>query len=243
MKLRNAVIIPVHNALPYLERTLNALGDPSITSMDVRAPIILVNDASDVETSEYMVKYARQTGCTVLHNTTQQLFTRTVNRGLRKAREWYNPHVYTVINSDCDLKPGWLEAMLQIMINESDMGFVGYRDSPPDPPSAYAFDVVDSPGYVTGHLMMLRAAALEKVGVFCETDVSGIHYPEFAPYKGLAHIGSDRHMSNKLQAAGYRVAYCNYPGVEHEAGKSWNHNLGWLAAFNLQPMWEANDFF
>jgi GT2 family glycosyltransferase len=198
--------------------------------------------------------YAHHTHHTVLHNTSQQLFTRTSNRGLRKAYELYHPEYLVLMNSDCDLKPGWDTALLRCM-EDPDVGLVGYRDSTPeDHREIYQtepFYNVEHPGYVTGHLLMFRTEALLKTGVFCETDTDGRTFPEIGAHlKGLAHLASDRKLSGDMQLNGFKSVYCNWPGVEHAAGKSWNssggkeggHDLGWLMSLQFQPAWEANDW-
>lgn len=233
----NVYIVPVHNALPYVQQTLNDLINPEITTP---CSMVVVNDSSGEETTQYLKSFAQNNpNVTLLHNTAQQLFTRTVNRGLRKAWSLFRPKFLTVVNSDCRLQPHW-DLFMSLIMEEQDIGLVGYRDStPPDLPDLY--EDVRSPGFVTGHLLMLRTQALLEVGVFCESDTGGLLYPEYAPYKGLAHIGSDRHLCACMQKGGYRTVYCNEQGVEHEAGKSWGHDLGWLSQFQLVPMWEAND--
>jgi cellulose synthase/poly-beta-1,6-N-acetylglucosamine synthase-like glycosyltransferase len=89
--------------------------------------------------------------------------------------------------------------------------------------------------------MLLRVEMLEQVGVFCETDTDGREDKALAHYHGQAHIGSERILCWKSMAAGWRTMYCNYPAVFHEAGKSWNHDLGWLNQFRLDPLWESCD--
>lgn len=233
--------MPVHNALEYVERTLTALEDPNITQQDWF--LVIVNDASNHETKSFLeLFYVMRDNVQLLTNPRQQLFTRTVNRGLRWAWKHQRSEYFVIMNSDCVLKPGWDCHVQNIMEIDHSIGLVGYRDSTPEG-LADIWENVEYPGYVTGHLLTVRSELLEKVGVLCETDIGGpsTTFPEFAPYLGLAHIGSDRLFSYEVQKANYKTVYCNLPGVEHEAGKSWNHDLGWLSRFNLEPLWTASD--
>jgi glycosyltransferase involved in cell wall biosynthesis len=235
--------MPVHNALPFVERSVRYILE------HLRDPLVLVDDCSQEETAVWLRKICDQHPGRLhyVRNNQQQLFTRTVNRGLRFVfRHWAVelPRYIAVVNSDCDFQPGWLGALKELM-EDPTVGLAGYRDQPPEPawpaPGSEQFEETAPPGFVTGHCILLRTELISQLGVFCETDLTGEHFPEFAPYHGLAHIGSDRLMSYTLHEAGYRTLYSNYDGVRHAAGRSWNHDLGWLHTFNLQLLWEPKD--
>lgn len=246
MDKKISIVIPVHNALPYLKNTVEALLNSNIT--DGQYPIIVVNDFSDIPTSSFIERldldYDFPRGIYTLYNSKQQLFTRTINKGIRFAADKHglNSDIVITMNSDCRLQPHWDTEIIELLENDSFIGLAGYRDStPPNIKEVELYENVVKPGYVTGHLCALRVSALEETGVYCESDTTGVHFPELAGLKGLAHIGSDRLLSYRMNECGYKTVYCNYPGVEHEAGKSWGHNLAWLASFNLEPLDEAKD--
>lgn len=251
MSSKVAIVIPVHNALPYLQRTVNQIY--TTTSADV--PLVLIDDASLEPTADWIqslvhkkssnqvpLKHLLTRKAVSARNTRQQLFTRTSNRGLRLAYKNFSPDYIALINSDCDLRAGWLEGLLEWMA--PDVGLVGYRDAPPPEELYDETEEKQSPDYVTGHCVLLRVVALRECGVFCETDINGSKDPGLFNLCGLAHIGSDRHLNYAFQAKGWRTLYSNRPGVYHEAGKSWkggSHNLGWLSQFQLSPLWEPCD--
>lgn len=236
--MKTALVLPVHNALEYTTRTLNALS----ATLPEGVPVVIVDDASDSDTARLLQTYVLCRNAFYLRNERQQLFTRTVNRGLRYL---HHPPVYdavAVVNSDCDLRPGWLDHLVQAMQIYPTLGMIGYRDQPDQ--AAFkkrSYTDVVFPGYVTGHCMLLRMKMLEQLGVFCETDLDGRDDPALKPFHGQAHIGSERILCWKSMAAGWHTMYCNYPVVFHEAGKSWNHDLGWLSQFRLDPLWEPCD--
>lgn len=236
--MRVAIVMGVHNALDYAKRTLEQIMS---TTEDV--PLVIVDDCSDEEVSISLKHYAAgaRLNTIYLYNPKQQLFTRTYNRGIRIAYQRWKPDLIVCVNSDLELKAGWLDWLIKGFANPS-VGMVGYRDQfDPTIFSKKSYTEQKRPEYVTGHCLALRVKMLEEIGVFCETDITGRDSPELAPFKGQAHIGSDRILSWRANLAGWKTMYCNYPGCSHEAGKSWNHDLSWLSSFNLDPLWEPCD--
>jgi GT2 family glycosyltransferase len=235
-------VMPVHNAPEYVDRSLSYILDNY--SKKYLTPGIVVDDCSDELTkrviSDVTTKIRFPLGKVYkVSLDKQQLFTRAVNFGIRSLlHEKPNLDYIFIVNSDCDLKEGCFEKLIEAMESDPTIGVAGYTDSPQHSENFLTY--VENPGYVTGHMFCVKREVFEKVGVFCETDLGGptTTYPEFAAYKGLAHIGSDRLFSNDARKAGFKTVYVNYPGVEHEAGKSWRHDLGWLANFNLELLWE-----
>lgn len=235
--MKVAVIMPVHNALDYVRDSTQAV----IRELSAGTPFVIVDDASKPDTSNYLLELLEDTPYNmpmVLRNNKQQLFTRSCNRGMRAAYYTTAPEVMVFVNSDCKLSPGWLDGIIQ-GFTDPKAGIVGYPDTP-DGVAPY-YREVTVPGYITGHCFGVRTALLEQIGVLCETDLVGRDSPELAPYKGQAHIGSERILSWRANMAGWKTVYCHKKLVVHEAGKSWNHDLGWLASFDLHPLWEPSD--
>lgn len=252
-----AIIMPVHNALEYTKRSLEQL-----EKMNPDTHLFIVDDASDEATTNWLKEYSARRGANkenvwLFRNEKQQLFTRTVNRGLRHAYSLRNceeplsplcplePIEYksfVVLNSDVDLVGNhWLYYLMKPVLT-SNTGIVAYRDEFPDNTSGgNLYDHVYLPEYTTGHAICFNPKLLEDLGVLCETDIDGREDKTLAPFKGQAHIGSERILCWKALEAGWDCVYCNYPGVKHEAGMSWHRNLGWLSSFDLQPLWKAND--
>lgn len=245
--LSAAIIYPVHNALTYVKRSLPQI----LATTPDHVALITVADACNDETNQYLYRVhldhifstppkPRQTY--FRKNTRQQLFTRTVNRGMRNAYHRWKPDVMVIVNTDCDLRNGWFDALLKGMQIYPRLGMVGYRDQPDDAEwKKRAYSEVRLPQYVTGHCMALRTQMLEEIGVLCETDIDGREDPNLANYLGQAHIGSERILCWKGMAAGWQAMNANSPFVFHEPGKSWGHDLGWLSHFKLDPLWPACD--
>lgn len=229
------IVMPVHGALDYVRRTCRSL-------CTISTSLIVVDDASDTETFQFLTEFARtRPNTTLIRNNKQQLFTRTVNRGLRAARR-ANPDYVCVLNSDCELYTGWVQSLEALMDKYPDVGKVAYRDST-DTAYETEYEEVQHPGYLTGHCFMVRTRLLDELGVLVESDYGQqpCVFPELSTFKGLAHIGSDRELTYRIQGAGYKTVYSNFRGCAHEAGKSWGHDLGWLASFELELLWPPND--
>lgn len=248
--MKIGIVYPVHNALEYVKRSLAQIR----TTLTDKISLVIVNDASDQETSRYIHLIAKEIcsdglDAVVLDNKRQQLFTRTVNRGVRFAVNQLGAEMVAVVNTDCDLLPGWLEYLAKGFI-DSNVAMVGYQDQPDQEAwKKKTYTEVRLPSYVTGHCFGLRVSALREVGLLMETDLDGSYVlpglgrvsQDVAPYKGQAHIASERILCWRFIQAGKRCLYCHAPKVYHEAGKSWGHDLQWLSNFDLRPLWQPTD--
>ncbi len=200
------IVIPVHNA-PESVRCL-------FEQLDMTVPghkRIIVNDASDSETTTVIAEYSDgRDDVLTLANRKQQLFTRTVNKGIRVSET----DRIAVVNTDMKLRPGWLERLNEAMGKSRSIGLVGYplrcnQDEDWD-------KRVIEPGYVTGHCVLLKREMLEEIGLYCETDIR------------QAHILSDMMLSYRANAAGWRTVEVRAPLCEHGDGASWHRNYDWL---------------
>jgi cellulose synthase/poly-beta-1,6-N-acetylglucosamine synthase-like glycosyltransferase len=236
-----AVCVPVHGALEYVERTL----DQIYQTTPAWIPLVVVDDASDAKTHDYLDIHVktmnfRMRKADLLTNEKQQWFTRSSNRAIRYAYRHYQPDAIALVNSDVDLRRGWLRALTEALQFDAKIGIVGYRDAP-DPKAKGSITRLKMPSYATGHCLLMRTKMLEEVGILCETDITGRDSPELAPYHGQLHIGSERILGYRANASGWGSAYCNFDGVRHEAGKSWHHDLSALAAAVPEFLWEPSD--
>jgi GT2 family glycosyltransferase len=218
----------------------------SLDAVTLPTPVVLVNDASTpdvLKRLELFTGWRPSTAKAVcLTNHRQQLFTRTVNRGIRHAVHQWGAEAVAVVNTDCALRVGWLQE-LQKALKDLKVGMAGYWDNnfPDVDLKKHPFTEVRLPDYVTGHCFILRVEMLREIGVLCETDTDGRQDRTLAPFRGQAHIGSERILSWRANSLGWRTLYCNSPLVEHGNGKSWGRDLAWLSQFMLEPLWEPCD--
>jgi GT2 family glycosyltransferase len=202
----NDIVVPVHNAPDCVRRLLEQLDR---TALGHRR--IIVDDASDRETALVISEYGDgRDDVIVLRNEKQQLFTRAVNKGLRAS----TTERIAVLNTDLAHMPGWLERMTQAMDSDKSIGLVGYPHWCSDDED-WDREVV-APAFITCHCILLRRAMLREIGVLCETDYS------------QAHIRSDKMLSYRANACGWRTLEIRAPLCIHGNGGSWNRNVNWL---------------
>jgi GT2 family glycosyltransferase len=246
LQLSTAIVVPVHNGLPHVQRSL-----PSVVATCPRSPLIVVDDCSDAETQQWLRQFllaecprAPDLRRILLRNERQQLFTRTVNRGIRRAYYLRRATVpfpidfVAIVNSDCYLHDHWLRALL-LGMDDPQVGLVGYCDRADG--QEPALRELREPDYINGHCFLMRMRMLEEIGVLCETDTDGVNSPDLASYLGQAHYGSDRMLSWRANRAGWKTLDCHCRLCDHVGGGSSPPHPGWLANFHLQPLWPPCD--
>lgn len=112
------ILIPVHNALEDVKLCLGAL------ERETERPhrLILVDDGSDLPTSEFLRGYAAGRQQVVLIENPGNLgYTRSANNGLRASdAEWV-----VLLNSDTVVSKGWLEGLLECAASDPQTALVG----------------------------------------------------------------------------------------------------------------------
>jgi len=218
------ICIPIHNALPDVQECLNTL-----VANTVEYRIILVDDFSDKETSDYLYQFSLEHPSTLLVRTSKQRwFTRASNLGLKLVRTDRS----VLLNSDCVLDKDWLEELFAVWDEcqqqhpERRIGLVGSIQSAEEP-RRYAEYV--KPAYVTGHCWLVSIPALFDISA--ARGMPGWYLDEVTP--GAAHICSDRNASWEMNALGIATIASFKAAVGHKGGRSWHFNLG--AISGLQP--------
>lgn len=113
------VVIPVYNALGYVKQCLNSL---ELYQDGFNLQVIVVNDASNPETTDWLRKFCQlKSGFTLIDHAKNQGYTKAVNSGLRQA---HAPYVVT-LNSDTLVTQGWLKGLIDCINSASKLGIVG----------------------------------------------------------------------------------------------------------------------
>jgi GT2 family glycosyltransferase len=115
---RADIIVPVHNALDYAQGCLTSL----LPTLREKDGLIIVNDASDVETSGWLREFAKSDPRFRLLENEQNLgYTGSANRGLQAS----NAPFRVMLNSDTLVSANWLEKMLTVAYCDEKTGIVG----------------------------------------------------------------------------------------------------------------------
>ena len=122
------VIIPIHNAPEYVARCIASIQQSTCSEPHLAVRILLINDASsDSRVQELLDDIVqldqpaeRHADWQVLHNTTNQGFVRTVNRGMA-----LDPSADVILlNSDTQVTPGWLPRLVDGAYSAQDIATV-----------------------------------------------------------------------------------------------------------------------
>lgn len=113
------IIIPVYNALEYVKKSLISLKK---NTCGLKVHIILVNDCSDQETTEFLRDFCEQDSLfTLLENPSNYGYTKSINRGIKASTA---PFII-LLNSDTIVTKNWLMKMIQCMNSKENIGIVG----------------------------------------------------------------------------------------------------------------------
>lgn len=224
-----SIVVPVFNAREHLINLIEDLDNSEAQYVDK----IFVDDASTEDTISPIIKYMRKDPkVQLLRNQVQQLYTRTVNRGIRACAG--DTEYYCLLNTDVRLKPGWLNALIAKINEDPNTALVGYPDGRyPDGDDQECFyprteEHPDAPDYVTFHTVLISRWAFEEVGLLDEKDLNS------------AHIHSDRLFGYAIGSKGYRMFYVGKSLCVHDSGgASWKRDLGWLFSYPKDRLWPA----
>jgi GT2 family glycosyltransferase len=222
---RCSIVVPVFNGLVFLRPMLASLRD--FTDKD-SYELILSDDGSDAATRSFLKGLHKE--AKVLFAPANGGFSKACNAGAQAAEGEF----LVFLNSDLELHPGWLEALLMVADEDASVGAVGAKLLYPDGtiqhggvflredrldrlPVVASHDHVGLRGdhpeanrradllAVTAAAMLVRREAFEAVGGFDEEYLNGYE---------------DVDLCLKLRSEGWRVVY--EPGCEivHHESKS-----------------------
>lgn len=113
------VIVPVYNALEEVKRCLKSL---SLHNDGYKLQVIVVNDSSDQETTDWLRHFCCEDSLFVLiEHPENRGYTKAVNTGLRES---HGDYVVT-LNSDAIVTRGWLQSLVRCIRSNEKIGIVG----------------------------------------------------------------------------------------------------------------------
>jgi len=99
------IIIPVHNALDDLKQCLNSVDRCAERLLN---RIIIVDDASDEETADWLRVYAHsRSNVLLIRNQNNEGFTHSCTRGIDASKA----PIFVLLNSDTVVSPGWMSGL------------------------------------------------------------------------------------------------------------------------------------
>ncbi|WP_414526889.1 glycosyltransferase [Nodularia chucula] len=111
------VIICVHNALEDVKKCLESV----VRYSSMPYTIIIVNDGSQEETTQYLADFAHSQNVTLIRNETAKGYTFAANQGLQKSKGDYA----ILLNSDTIVTPNWLDRIVACGESDPKIGIVG----------------------------------------------------------------------------------------------------------------------
>ena len=111
------IIICVHNALEDVRRCLESV----LKHTNRPYSLIIINDGSDLETSNYLNNFSTTNGFKLIVNRTARGYTRAANQGLHLVAGDFA----ILLNSDTIVTPRWLDRMLTCAQSDLKIGIVG----------------------------------------------------------------------------------------------------------------------
>ena len=225
------IIICVHNALDDVKLCLESV----IHNSTQPYLLIIVDDGSAKETSQYLENFANKEEAILLRNDMAKGYTFAANQGLRKSKSDY----VILLNSDTIVTPNWLDQMVACGESDPKIGIVSPLSNTASwqsiPEIEYQGDWAENKlpegmtisdmanilarysarlypriAFLNGFCLMIKRALIEEIGYFDE-DNFGEGY------------GEENDYCLRTRKAGWQLAIADDTYIYHSQSRSYSH--------------------
>ncbi len=162
------IVIPVYNQLEYTKPCLASI--KKHTHYPYR--IIIVDDASNKETQEYLDDLDKKQEIVLIRNESNLGWLKSANKGMRYAKAEY----ICLMNNDTLATDSWLKEMININEKEKDIGLINPSWEKPNrrPLDDYAASIKRFRGqyiemdWARGFCILIKRELVDKIGYFDE---------------------------------------------------------------------------
>lgn len=111
------IVVPIHNATDAVKQCLRSI----IEETTVPYSVICIDDASNIETRSWLQDFTNEWQQVNLYINEENLgYTKSVNRGIGESTaDWV-----CVLNSDCVVTTNWLERLIDVAMDDANIGIV-----------------------------------------------------------------------------------------------------------------------
>lgn len=228
------IIMPIHNALEDVMNCIESLYHTQTYAFN----LIVVDDASDEETRDYLYVQSIERGFTLIVHEENQRFTYSVNSGLKESKAEY----VILLNSDTIVTSNWIEKILACFESDIKIGIVGPLSN------AASWQSVPQRSKPEGGWMINEipeGSSIEEMNLLIET-LAEESYPKVPSVNGFCYAikreviedigvldthyfptgyGEEDDYSLRARDAGYEMAIANDTYIYHAKSKSYTHEI------------------
>ncbi len=229
------IILPVYNALDDVKACIASLYYHNTYPFN----LIIIDDCSEHETQQWLREEQKRRDFTLLRNTQNLRFTKTVNKGFKESRSEF----VVLLNSDTIVTAYWLEKILLCFQSDDLTGIVGPLSNAASWQTVPVREDRENGGWLVNEIP--EGYTLEQMGHLVET-VSSRMYPQVPSVNGFCYTirrevinkigtldeeyfptgyGEEDDFSIRARKAGFNIRVADDTYVFHAKSKSYTKEV------------------